>query len=171
METERRKKKKKVCHRRPKFTNCSLSRTFVNLRKCVSCDGTYTQTNTHTDGHGNSRKSTSIVLCYMLLWWWNLWSKSISTLARQPYYSHVTSLCGEPLQNMLIFLTHFTLYTLPKFFFSILETIIQFVSSFFFNIWLFVYYIFTYYHVCLTNMDFFLDFLVLKFIFTKIGLN
>ena len=32
---------------------------------------------------------------------------------------------------MLIFLTHFTLYTLPKFFFSILETIIQFVSSFF----------------------------------------
>ena len=74
MEMER-CKKGKVCHHRPKLALCSLSRTFFNLRKCVSCDGTDTQTDTHTDGHGNSMTDPaqraesvkSIVLCLMLL--------------------------------------------------------------------------------------------------------
>ena len=75
-ETERRKKQN-VCHHRPKLAIFFLSKTFFNLQKCVSCDGTDTQTITHTDQHDNSMtdpaqraklvKSTGIVLCLMLL--------------------------------------------------------------------------------------------------------
>ena len=177
METERRKKQK-VCHHRPKLAICSLSRTFFNLRKCVSCDGTDTQTDIYTDAHGNSMtnpaqraesvKSTGLVLCLMLLWWWNLWSRSINTLGSQPYYSHVTSLCGEPWRNMFIFLTHFTLYL--NLFFSIFFSILLFVSGDFQYMilgWLYFYLL-----TCVSyKYGFFWDFLILKTIFTKILLK